>query len=159
MLRFTHSKRRLFRASDRRPCVFLGASQISGGIYIKWRGPLSMWLRAKHLHTSAECTVSPVASLSSPELLSDLFTCSPNAAQAKRTGGGRGWLRTGEEGQRRRGGREREREEAISEKERSGDDNMLMMKGGRWKDTFGCRLQTDRGNEGPRGERSEGGGK
>lgn len=88
MLRFTHSGRCLFGASDRSPCVFLGASRISGGIYIKWRGPLSMWLRAKHLHTSAECRVSPVASLSSPELLSDLFTCSPNAAQAKRTGGG-----------------------------------------------------------------------
>lgn len=115
-----------------------------------------MWLRAKHLHTSAEHRVSPVASLSSPELLSDLFTCSPNAAQAKRTtgvGGMGGWLRTGEEGQRRRG--EKEREEAISEKERSGDDNALMMKGGRWKDTFGRRLQTDRGNEGPRGERSD----
>lgn len=110
MLRFTHSRRCLFGASDRSPCVFLGASRISGGIYIKWRGPLSMWLRAKHLHTSAECRVSPVASLSSPELLSDLFTCSPNAAQAKRTGGG-GWLRTGEEGQRRRGEKEGDKRE------------------------------------------------
>lgn len=43
-----------------------------------------MWLQAKHLHTSAERRVSPVASLSPPELLSDLFTCSPHAAQAKK---------------------------------------------------------------------------
>lgn len=54
----------------------------------------SMWLPAQHLHTSAECRESPVASLSSPELLSDLFTCSPHAAQAKRmrgiVGGGGG---------------------------------------------------------------------
>lgn len=77
-----------------------------------------MWLQAKHLHTSAECRVSPVASLSSPELLSDLFTCPPHAAQAKKMrgikgekmvrkrkrGGGRrerDWLRTSEERQRR----------------------------------------------------------
>lgn len=46
-----------------------------------------MWPQAKHLHTSAERSVSPVASLSSPELLSDLFTCSPHAAQARRTMG------------------------------------------------------------------------
>lgn len=51
---------------------------------------LSVWLQAKHLHTSAEYRVSPVASLSSPELLSDLFTCSPHAAQAKRTRGKKG---------------------------------------------------------------------
>lgn len=49
-----------------------------------------MWPQAKHLHTSAACRVSPVASLSSPELLSDLFTCSPHAAQAKRTKGIKG---------------------------------------------------------------------
>lgn len=47
----------------------------------------SAWLQAQHLHTSAERRVSPVASLSSPELLSDLFTCSPHAAQAKRMRG------------------------------------------------------------------------
>lgn len=47
----------------------------------------SIWLQAKHLHTSAERSISPVASLSSPELLSDLFTCSPHDAQAKRMQG------------------------------------------------------------------------
>lgn len=75
-----------------------------------------MWLQAKHLHTSAERGVSPVASLSSPELLSDLFTCSPHATQAKKDEGSKGrgtgeklrerrrarggWLWTGEERQR-----------------------------------------------------------
>lgn len=46
-----------------------------------------MWLQAQHLHTSAERRQSPAASLSSPELLSDLFTCSTHAAQAKRMRG------------------------------------------------------------------------
>lgn len=46
-----------------------------------------MRLQAQHLHTSAERRQSPVASLSAPELLSDLFTCSPQAAQAKRMRG------------------------------------------------------------------------
>lgn len=88
----------------------------------------SMWLQAKHLHTSAERRVSPVASLSSPELLSDLFTCSPHAAQAKRMRGIKGekmvrnrkrgegregggaWFRTGEERQRgEKRGNKRER--------------------------------------------------
>lgn len=45
----------------------------------------SIWPQAKHLHTSAERAVSPNASLSPLELLSDLFTCSAHAAQAKRT--------------------------------------------------------------------------
>lgn len=81
----------------------------------------SMWLQAEHLHTSAERRVSPVASLSSPELLSDLFTCSPHAAQAKRMRGimgetrmkyvgGGGLFRTGEERQRRvKGGNKQEK--------------------------------------------------
>ena len=89
-----------------------------------------MWPRAKHLHTSAECTLSPFASLSSPELLSDLFTRSPNAAirqnekkkdkgrenGGKETEGGRGQVMRGQvtrdtgEGERKEAMRERERE-------------------------------------------------
>lgn len=100
-----------------------------------------MWLQAKHLHTSAERSISPVASLSSPELLSDLFTCSPHAAQAKRMRGiiGEKMVRNRKRGGGREGGRgsdlgqvkrdRGERKEAISEKECSGDDNMLMMRG------------------------------
>lgn len=97
-----------------------------------------MWLQAKHLHTSAERRVSPVASLSPPELLSDLFTCSPHAAQAKkkkkdegnkrgekmvgnrkREEGGRGWeggwLRTGKKRQRgeKRGNKQKECVQAM----------------------------------------------
>lgn len=49
-----------------------------------------MWLQAQHLHTSAERRQSPAASLSSPELLSDLFTCSTHAAQAKKDEGNNG---------------------------------------------------------------------
>lgn len=117
-------------------CFSRGRSRYLVYIYqVAWSS--SMWLQAKHLHTSAECRVSPVASLSSPELLSDLFTCSPHAAQAKRTRGikgekmvrkwkvgrGTGW---GQVKRDIRDGRERRQ---WARKEHSGNDKMLMMRG------------------------------
>lgn len=70
-----------------------------------------MWLRAKHLHTSAERRLSPLASLSPPELLGDLFTCSPHAVQA----GGKkdrkeGMSANKEEGREKNGGARQEGE-------------------------------------------------
>lgn len=79
-------KQSLSGASGEDPCVFLEASwRRAVDVSVAWSS--SAWLRAQHLHTSAERRVSPVASLSSPELLSDLFTCSPHAAQAERMRG------------------------------------------------------------------------
>lgn len=64
---------------------FLGAQQICG-VYISSGVVVSTWPQAEHLHTSAESSVLPAASLSSPEVLSDLFTCSPHFTQAKKKG-------------------------------------------------------------------------
>lgn len=74
----------------------------------------SMWLQAKHLHTSAESSVSPAASLSSPEVLSDLFTCSPHFTQAKRAMGHKG-RENGEKEERRKKDRWRTGDESRGE--------------------------------------------
>lgn len=86
-------------------------------MYISVAWSSSMWLQAQHLHTSAERRESPVASLSSPELLSDLFTCSPHAAQAKRMRGIMGEKRmtnAGKEQEEEEGAVEVEEEEGAS---------------------------------------------
>lgn len=89
-----------------------------------------MWLQAQHPHTSAECRQSPAASLSSPELLSDLFTCSTHAAQAKRMRGIMGEKRMTNAGV---GGGEKEQEEEKEGKGGvfwTGEERQRRVKGG-----------------------------
>lgn len=52
-------------------------------VYIKWRGPPECGPRRSSCTHLQSAQRLPIASLSSPELLSDLFTCSPHVAQAK----------------------------------------------------------------------------